>query len=64
MNPDLSILAEVFGRYADIQAVYLFGSRALRAGRVDSDGLVDVDKLGEGRFLLFGSESVGFSRGQ
>ena len=37
MNPDLSILAEVFGGYPDIQAVYLFGSRALRAGRVDSD---------------------------
>ena len=37
MNPNLSILAEVFGRYADIQALCLFGPRAVRAGRVDSD---------------------------
>ena len=37
MDAESSVLAEVFGRYEDIQAVYLFGSRALRAGRKDSD---------------------------
>ena len=37
MDSRLSVLAEVFGRYQDIQAVYLFGSRAKGAGRKDSD---------------------------
>ena len=37
MNPDLSILAEVFGRYADIQAVYLFGSHANDTAHQGSD---------------------------
>jgi len=34
---ELSVLAEVFGRYSDIQAVYLFGSRATGTARHGSD---------------------------
>ncbi len=37
MVSELSILAEVFGRYPDIEAVYLFGSRAAGTAREGSD---------------------------
>ena len=37
IDTEFSALAEVFGRYPDIQAVYLFGSRAAGKGRHNSD---------------------------
>lgn len=38
--PDLAVLPEIFRRYADVQAVYLFGSRA--AGRRHGESDIDL----------------------
>ena len=50
MATEYSALAEAFGRYPDIQAVYLFGSRAAGGGRRDSDlDLAVVPRSGSAR---------------
>ena len=50
MDSRLSVLAEVFGRYPDIQAVYLFGSHATGTVRKDSDlDLAVVPRSGAAR---------------
>lgn len=36
-QPDIARLQSIFGRYADIQAVYLFGSRASGTAHAESD---------------------------